>query len=641
MGIVAHVDAGKTSLTERLLHAAGIIDHVGRVDDGTTQTDSMDLERRRGITIRSAVVSFTLGDLPVNLIDTPGHSDFIAEVERALSVLDGAVLVLSAVEGVQAQTRLLMRTLTRLRIPTLLFVNKIDRVGARYESLLADIERLLTPNAVPLTVVNDLGTRAATVVTLPSAPTLTSAAASSLPSTPPLHPLTSSPAAELGEFLAERNDVFLRRYLDDDLHPVDYEDELRRQVASGLAHPVYFGSAMTGIGVPELISGIHSWLPRASSSADEPLQAKVFKVERGPAGQKLASARIIAGTLTARAYVDVHPADGPPYQARPTAIDRYDAGTRRTVDSAEAGQIVVLRGLKDVRIGDQLGVPSTAVGQLFARPTLETVVTARDRTKLFQALTQLAEQDPLIQVHQAEHITVRLYGEVQKEVIASLLESEYGLDVTFSQTTPIYLERLNGTGTAFREIGAPGNLHAAGLGFRVSPHDEGICYHLDVELGGLPRAFHTAIEETVRQTLREGLYGWEIPNIRVDLTHTAYFSPVTTAADFRRLTPPLLLEAIAAAGTTVLEPINHFDLEIPADSLSRVLALLAENHGALNSTALTPTTAHLTGTLPATTTHTFESHLPTHTHGEALLTTTSTTHHPTTPPYPTRKNGRP
>src|SRR3954462_6402032 len=133
MGIVAHVDAGKTSLTERLLYAAGVSDTVGRVDDGNTQTDSMELERKRGITIRSAVVSFELGGLTVNLIDTPGHSDFIAEVERALSVLDGAVLVISAVEGVQPQTRLLMRTLQRLRIPTLLFVNKTDRAGADAE----------------------------------------------------------------------------------------------------------------------------------------------------------------------------------------------------------------------------------------------------------------------------------------------------------------------------------------------------------------------------------------------------------------------------------------------------------------------------------------------------------------------------
>src|SRR3954471_6947760 len=130
LGILAHVDAGKTSLTERLLYAAGVVDAIGSVDDGSTQTDSLALERRRGITIKSAVVSFAIGDRTVNLIDTPGHPDFIAEVERVLSVLDGAVLVVSAVEGVQAQTRILMRTLQRLSIPTLIFVNKVDRRGA-------------------------------------------------------------------------------------------------------------------------------------------------------------------------------------------------------------------------------------------------------------------------------------------------------------------------------------------------------------------------------------------------------------------------------------------------------------------------------------------------------------------------------
>ena len=136
LGILAHVDAGKTTLTERLLYAAGVIDELGSVDAGTTQTDSLALERQRGITIKSAVVSFTIGDVTVNLIDTPGHPDFIAEVERVLGVLDGAVLVVSAVEGVQPQTRLLMRALQRLRVPTLLFVNKIDRAGADDERVL-------------------------------------------------------------------------------------------------------------------------------------------------------------------------------------------------------------------------------------------------------------------------------------------------------------------------------------------------------------------------------------------------------------------------------------------------------------------------------------------------------------------------
>src|SRR3954454_4059058 len=139
LGILAHVDAGKTSLTERLLHAAGVIDAVGSVDRGDTQTDTLALERRRGITIRSAVVSFAVGDVAVNLIDTPGHPDFIAEVERVLGVLDGAVLVVSAVEGVQSQTRVLMRTLRRLRLPTVLFVNKIDRGGADTGRVLAAV----------------------------------------------------------------------------------------------------------------------------------------------------------------------------------------------------------------------------------------------------------------------------------------------------------------------------------------------------------------------------------------------------------------------------------------------------------------------------------------------------------------------
>src|SRR6266568_120744 len=159
LGILAHVDAGKTSLTERLLYTAGVIDEVGSVDDGSTQTDSLELERQRGLTIKSAVVSFAIGDIAVNLIDTPGHPDFIAEVERVLNVLDGTVLVISAVEGVQAQTRVLMRALRRLRIPTLIFVNKTDRVGAQDERVLQSISERLTPAIVPMGSVRGLGTR--------------------------------------------------------------------------------------------------------------------------------------------------------------------------------------------------------------------------------------------------------------------------------------------------------------------------------------------------------------------------------------------------------------------------------------------------------------------------------------------------
>ncbi|MGC4940697.1 GTP-binding protein [Kribbella sp. DT2] len=642
MGILAHVDAGKTSLTERLLHTAGVIDRVGSVDAGSTRTDTMDLERRRGITIRSAVVSFELAGVTVNLIDTPGHSDFIAEVERALSVLDGAVLVLSAVEGVQVQTRLLMRTLQRLRIPTLLFVNKIDRMGARYDSLLGDVRRLLTPAAIPLGAVTDLGTRSAAFERFP----------------------VGSP--QVDELLAERNDKYLARYLADELTSEDQLAELTDQVGRAAVHPVFFGSAITGDGVPEVIEGIATLLPRATGSPGDPLQASVFKVERGPAGEKIASARVFAGTLRSREQITVHRSGRPPatpattpasaaagggspsgatYSTKPSSLLLFSQGETERVEAVEAGRIVALRGLKEVRIGDQLGAPSDRGGQLFAPPTLETVVRAGDRIKLFQALQQLAEQDPLIRVRKDEEISVSLYGEVQKEVIASLLADEYGLDVTFDQTRPIHQERALGAGSAVREMGAPGNPWVATVGFRVSPAPPGtgLDYRLEVELGGLIRAYHTAIEETVRQTVRQGLHGWEVDDVRVDLVRSGYDAATSTGTDFRRLVPVVLMEALARAGTTVVEPVNHFELDLPPDAVAPVLGRLAESHATLETSQIDADHAQLTGLIPAGRVHTFESQLPGLTHGEGILLTTFDSYRPVpgTPPTRARTDGNP
>ncbi len=194
LGILAHVDAGKTTLTERLLYAAGAIDELGSVDDGTTQTDFLELERRRGITIKSAVASFGISDVTVNLIDTPGHPDFIAEVERVLSVLDGVVLVISAVEGVQAQTRVLMRALQRLRLPTVMFVNKIDRVGADCAAVVDAIAEKLTPAVVAMGTARDEGTRHAGFEPYPTNAAFT---------------------ARLVELLAEHDEGLLAAYVDD------------------------------------------------------------------------------------------------------------------------------------------------------------------------------------------------------------------------------------------------------------------------------------------------------------------------------------------------------------------------------------------------------------------------------------------
>src|SRR5689334_19666109 len=284
LGILAHVDAGKTTLTERLLYCAGVIDEPGSVDEGTTQTDS--LERQRGITIKSAVVSFTIGGTiggtVVNLIDTPGHPDFVAEVERALSVLDGVVLVISAVAGVQPQTLILWRALQRLRIPTLFFVNKIDRRGAACERLLDDIAGRLTPAIIPMVSVSGLGTRAATVIA-PGG-------------------VGHAFGPRLAEVLADHDDAVLAAYLDGKAAiPVGWLlEKLAAQVKDALVHPVYFGSAMTGAGVDALVHGLASLLPVADGHADRPVSGRVFKIERGSAGERTAYARLFSGTITVR-----------------------------------------------------------------------------------------------------------------------------------------------------------------------------------------------------------------------------------------------------------------------------------------------------------------------------------------------------
>ena len=426
LGILAHVDAGKTSLTERLLFVAGVIDEIGSVDDGSTQTDSLDLERQRGITIKSAVVSFVIDDVTVNLIDTPGHPDFIAEVERVLGVLDGAVLVISAVEGVQAQTRVLMRTLQRLHIPTLIFVNKIDRSGAQYDRVLQAISEKLTSAIVPMGSARGLGTRS---------PDFTPYGAADIAFT-----------ATLADLLADHDDAMLAAYVDDE-KTVSYcqlRGGLATQTKQSLVHPVFFGSAITGAGVDSLIAGVTELLPAAEGDVDGPVSGTIFKVERGPAGEKIAYVRMFSGTVRTRDRLQFRRDS----EEKVTAISVFDRGSAVRRGSVTARQIGKLWGLSDVRIGDPIGLSgTTSQSHLFAPPTLETVVVPScpaDKGVLHVALAQLAEQDPLINLRQDDirrEISVSLYGEVQKQVIQATLANDFDVDVKFRETTTICIER--------------------------------------------------------------------------------------------------------------------------------------------------------------------------------------------------------
>ncbi|UBU15871.1 TetM/TetW/TetO/TetS family tetracycline resistance ribosomal protection protein [Nonomuraea gerenzanensis] len=663
LGILAHVDAGKTSLTERLLHAAGVIDELGSVDEGNTRTDSLELERRRGITIKSAVVSFPVGGTTVNLIDTPGHPDFIAEVERVLDVLDGAVLVVSAVEGVQAQTRVLMRTLRRLGLPTLIFVNKIDRRGARYDGVLREIAAKLSPGAIAMGATSGLGTATAAFTPFDG---------------------QGSFAASLLDVLSGQEDALLAAYVRDEsaLTYPRLRAELVAQTGRAVAHPVFFGSAITGAGVEALMAGIEELLPAAQGDPEGPVRGRVFKVERGPAGEKVAYLRMFGGTLRTRDRLVFDAAEaagrfgapGPGGGAQPgsrrtgkvTAISVFDGGASVRRQEVTAGSIARLWGLTDVRIGDTAGHPpktGTATGEAgearsearephFAPPTLETVVIPSRpaaRGALLLALTQLAEQDPLIALRQddlRQEVSVSLYGEVQKEVVQATLATDYGLDVTFRESTTICVERPSGTGAAAELIAVAPNPFLATVGLRVEPGPigGGVRFRLEVELGSLPYAFMRTIEETVHETLRQGLHGWEVVDCVVTLTHSGYYarqshahggfdkSMSSTAGDFRNLVPLVLMTALRRAGTTVYEPLHRFRLELPPDTLGAVLPVLA----GLGATPRTGAGSVVEGEIPAARVHGLEQRLPGLTRGEGVLEYGFDRYEPVRGPIPER-----
>jgi ribosomal protection tetracycline resistance protein len=612
IGIVAHVDAGKTSLTERVLYETHVIDEIGRVDKGTTQTDALDLEKRRGITIKASVVSFFIHDLKINLIDTPGHADFLAEVERSFSVLDGAVLLISAVEGIQAQTKILLSALNRLHIPTIIYINKIDRSGAQSDALLKRIKDRLTEHIIPLYSTRDIGTKQASIV------------ANNLHD--PVFLQTCI------EQLSLHDELLLAAYVEGEtIIPERVQAALVQQVRLAQLFPVIFGSAITGVGVTELLTTLASMFPTNSSCMDNaPLSGVVFKLERAATGEKVAYVRVFSGNMRVRTYIKLQRSnrDGKIeiYTNKVKKLHLFLEGKTVQVQTVGAGEFCKVWGWKEAKIGDVVGEWSNRIRSVhLAAPQLETQIEATRREqnrRLYQALLELAEEDPLISVvkddvHQT--IYLRLFGEVQKEVIESLLKEQYSLDVRFSETGIVCIEKPVARGQAIEFMGAPYNPFVGTVGFVIEPGPPGSGVMYTYTPGALPLAFYRAIEEVARATLVQGLYGWEVTDIAITLYQTAYSSPVTTASDFRNLTPLVIMAALAQAGTDVYEPINQFELIAPIDAISTAMFKLSSLHAVYEQPILHSDTFTLKGVLPVSTTEAFRRELPSFTEGEGVF----------------------
>ena len=415
---------------------------------------------------------------------------------------------------------------------------------------------------------------------------------------------------------------------------------------------------MTGVGVDDLLHAIPALLPTDAGEATSPASGTVFKIERAPNGEKIAFVRMFAGSLRTRDRV--HLGSDTAAVETVTALDVFDHGTTQRRPVTRAGEIAKVHGLRTARIGDRFGpLTRTAEPPAFAPPTLETAVVPRQAGQaraVFDALTELAEQDPLIDLRQddaRQELFLSLYGEVQKEIVAQTLLGDYGLEIEFRPTTPVCIERPNGVGAAVEHIRrgrSPAHPFLATVGLELSPRPpgSGVTFELAVSHKAVPihvfdsvEQFRQLMERTVHETLGQGLHGWAVTDCRVVMTDSGYQAPPrkwpgTTLSDYRLLTPLVLMAALRRAGTTVLEPVLSFRLELPTDDLGPIMAVLGELGARPGSPETDGSVCVLEGVIRVAGLHRLQTRLPGLTRGEGVLESSFAGYRPVHGPPPAR-----
>ncbi len=600
IGILAHVDAGKTTLTESLLYASGTISEPGSVEKGTTRTDTMFLERQRGITIQTAVTSFQWHRCKVNIVDTPGHMDFLAEVYRSLAVLDGAILVLSAKDGVQAQTRVLFHALRKLNIPTIIFINKIDQVGIDLEGVYQSVRDKLSADII-----------IKQTVSLSSKITL-----------------TENTSAEVWDSVIENNDELLAKYIaGESISQEELAQEEQRRVQDASLLPVYHGSAKNGLGIQQLMDAVIGLFQPTTEQGSAALCGRVFKVEYTDCGQRLVYLRLYSGTLRLRDTVALAGRE----KLKITEMRIPSKGEIVRTDTAHKGEIVILPS-DSLRLNDILGDKTQLPREMWSDapfPMLRTTITpktAEQRDRLLDALTQIADTDPLLhyEVDSTTHeIVLSFLGRMQLEVVSALLTEKYKIETAVKEPTVIYLERPLKVASHTIHIEVPPNPFWASIGLSVTPLPlgSGVKYESRVSLGYLNQSFQNAVMDGIRYGLGQGLCGWNVTDCKICFEYGLYYSPVSTPADFRSLAPIVLEQALKKSGTQLLEPYLSFTLYAPQEYLSRAYHDAPKYCATIETAQIKKDEVVFTGEIPARCIQAYRTDLAFYTNGRSVCLT--------------------
>ncbi len=572
IGIFAHVDAGKTTLTEQLLLTAGKIRQAGSVDSGTAQTDFLSVERERGISVVCATTDLQWRDHQINLIDTPGHIDFAGETERALFALDGAVLVVSAVEGVQSHTENLWNAFASLGIPAIVFVNKIDRTGSNTADVCNSLQELEGLVPFMLSEAIQEGTRECGVRDI--------------------FPHDS----QLTEILAELSDQAAEAYINETALPHGTLMTLLTQaVHTRRLTPVLFGSSLLGVGVEALLDAIITYLPPAARREQDALSGLIFKIEHDKSMGKIAYVRMFGGSIRNRDTVaineDVDRQGNPLPPQKVTQIRKFNGSRFMDEGAVGAGDIAALYGLNRARVFDTIGAYKMRDEYRLANPYLMVKVSPADPaqlTALVTAIRELCDEDPLLDYKwepSERELRICVTGQIQQEILQVLLKERYGLSAVFSAPSVIYRETPTQAGIGFEAYTMPKPCWAV-VKLGIEPLERGAGVVFDP--GSVPHnqlfyKYQAHIKSSLFSSLSQGNYGWELTDMRVTLLGGEHHIVHTHPLDFFVATPMALRDGIRNTGTTLLEPMLDARITVPEQLLGQVITDVTMMRGTLDT----------------------------------------------------------
>lgn len=604
IGILAHVDAGKTTLTEQFLYLSGALRKAGNVDSGTTQTDWLPIERERGISVRSAQTSFQWKDKQINLIDTPGHVDFSGEVERSLAAIDGAVLLVSAVEGIQSHTENLWRALSKLKIPTVIFINKIDRAGSHFNELCADIPRLLNCDGMTLLPLSDVKNEGLKDFSVSD---------------------VSDMQEKIIEAAADYDDDIAEAYLSgDDIEAKALKNALAKCVQKREIIPIFGGCAQKCMGIEPLLDAITSLLPSADKKLSDSLSALVFKIEHDKTMGKIAHVRMFGGELHAR---DMIPSGNDEAGEKISQIRKFNGQKYVDVGSVGAGDIAALCGLKSVKVFDSVGNYALSDSYRFTYPFLSVKVQPQSDAQLMpllSALRELSDEDPFLDCRWEKterEILISCTGRMQLEVIASLLRDRYDLTASFSEPSVIYKETPSKSGYGFEAYTMPKPCWAiVKLKFEPLPLGSGVIY----DGGNIPSdtcfyKYQEHIRRSFFENLEQGPLGWEVTDFKATLAYAEHHTIHTHPLDFFVATPMAIMNGLHNIGTTLLEPFLKVKISAGSEYLGKVISNITQMRGEFDSPMMTGDSFTLEASLPVATSLDYPVQLASLTHGKGLF----------------------